>query len=56
MRNIRIKTMLLGIIVIAIAMFIPNMSKAAFVSISAYQFQMGHYQQTEFGWKELLKQ
>ena len=35
MRNIRIKTMLLGIIVIAIAMFIPNMSKAAFVSISA---------------------
>ena len=35
MRNIRIKTILLGIIVIAIAMFIPNMSKAAFVSISA---------------------
>ena len=35
MRNIRIKTILLGIIIIAIAMFIPNMSKAAFVSISA---------------------
>lgn len=35
MRNIKIKTMLLGIIVIATAMFIPNMSKAAFVSISA---------------------